>query len=177
MDRITRKDALTAIAAAATSVLATEEEAAADIWQQVTTATPAFAGRHETKPPPFDPAKLNGISEKLIRSHDENNYTGAVKAFNVVEQHLAEMGKMKGMPAYLYGDLKREELIRIGSIVLHEKYFANLGSSSKADGSAVKMIQQSFGDCSTCEAEFKRSPNLLRLSTKLATPETIRSWR
>jgi hypothetical protein len=95
----------------------------------------AFAARHQSKPLPFDPSKLNGISEKMIRSHHENNYTGAVKALNLVEQHLFAMSKEKDLPAYLYGDLKREELIRTGSVVLHEKYFANLGGNGKADGS------------------------------------------
>ena len=119
----------------------------------------AFAGRHQPRPLSFDPAKLNGLSEKLIRSHHENNYTGAVKALNVVEQHLAEMGKMKDLPAYLYGDLKREELMRTGSVVLHEKYFANLGGSGRADGAALKLIDQWFGDYGTWEAEFKRTGN------------------
>lgn len=36
--------------------------------------TPAFAGRHEPRPLPFDPAKLTAMSERLIRSHWENNY-------------------------------------------------------------------------------------------------------
>ena len=34
------------------------------------------------------------------------------------------MLKEKDLPAFIYGDLKREELIRTGSVVLHEKYFA-----------------------------------------------------
>jgi hypothetical protein len=38
----------------------------------------AFAGKH-TKPLPFDPTKLTGISEKLITSHHDNNYVGAVR--------------------------------------------------------------------------------------------------
>ena len=35
--------------------------------------------------------------------------------------------------------------MRTGSVVLHEKYFANLGGNGKADGSAPKLIQQWFG--------------------------------
>ena len=46
----------------------------------------AFVGQHQAKPLPFDPAELKGISEKLIKSHWENNYSGAVKALNAVEQ-------------------------------------------------------------------------------------------
>jgi superoxide dismutase, Fe-Mn family len=33
---------------------------------------PAFAGSHQVKPLAFDPTKLDGLSEKLIRSHWEN---------------------------------------------------------------------------------------------------------
>ena len=102
----------------------------------------AFRGAHQPRPLPFDAAKLRGISEKLIKSHWENNYSGAVKALNAIEQRLAAMLKEKDSPAYLYGDLKREELIRTGSVVLHEQYFANLGGSGKADGGALKLIEK-----------------------------------
>jgi superoxide dismutase, Fe-Mn family len=96
----------------------------------------AFQGQHTPKPLPFDPAKLKGLSEKLIRSHWENNYGGAVKALNTIEQRLAAMLPDKDLPAYVYGDLKREELVRTGSVVLHENYFANLGGDGKASGKA-----------------------------------------
>ena len=121
----------------------------------------AFAGKHQPRPLPFDPTKLNGISEKLIRSHHENNYTGAVKALNVVEQRLALLAKEKDLPPYMYGDLKREELMRTGSVVLHEQYFANLGGNGKADGNAKKLIEQWFGSYEIWEAEFKRTGNAL----------------
>src|SRR3954467_4354661 len=130
MTRISRREALGGLLAAGGSVVLSSSNSEA---QTQASPTPAFAGKHQPKPLPFDPTKLNGISEKLIRSHHENNYTGAVKALNVVEQHLAEMGRMKDLPAYLYGNLKREELIRTGSVVLHEKYFENLGGNGKAD--------------------------------------------
>ncbi len=121
----------------------------------------AFAGKHQPKPLPFDAAKLTGISEKLIRSHHEVNYVGAVKALNVVEQRLEALAKDKEFPAYLYGDLKRQELIRTGSVVLHEKYFANLGGNGKADGTAKKLIEKWFGSYEVWEAEFKRTGNSL----------------
>jgi superoxide dismutase, Fe-Mn family len=110
---------------------------------------------------PFDATKLTGISEKLIRSHHENNYTGAVKALNLIEQRLVALGKEKDLPPYLYGDLKRQELVRTGSVVLHEKYFANLGGNGKADGNAKKLIEQWFGSYETWETEFKRTGNAL----------------
>src|SRR6478609_7110046 len=100
------------------------------------TGVAAFRGTHQPKALPFDPAKLKGISEKLIKSHWENNYSGAVKALNAVEQRLASMLTDKDLPPYIYGDVKREELVRTGSVVLHENYFSNLGGDGKASGKA-----------------------------------------
>lgn len=123
--------------------------------------TKAFAGQHQPVALPFDPAKLKGISEKLIRSHHENNYTGAVKALNAVEQRLVAMLNEKDLPAYVYGDLKREELVRTGSVVLHEIYFGNLGGDGKAAGDVLEAIKQAFGSYEQWEAEFKRTGNAL----------------
>ena len=118
---------------------------------------PAFRGQHQPRPLPFDPTKLPGLSEKLLRSHWENNYGGAVKALNVVEQRLGAMLADKDLPPYVYGDLKREELVRTGSVVLHEHYFANLGGSGKASGTILDLIKQGFGSYETWEAEFRRT--------------------
>lgn len=152
MKKISRREAIGTVMAAGVGVLSSNSNTHA----QTETVPMAFAARHQSKPLPFDPSKLNGISEKMIRSHHENNYTGAVKALNLVEQHLFAMSKEKDLPAYLYGDLKREELIRTGSVVLHEKYFANLGGNGKADGAARKLIEKWFGGYEAWEAEFKR---------------------
>ena len=121
----------------------------------------AFAGRHQPKPLPFDATKLKGISEKLIRSHWENNYGGAVKALNTVEQRLAAMLADKELPPFIYGDLKREELVRTGSVVLHEHYFANLGGEGKAGDDVLAAIKQTFGSYEQWEGEFKRTGNAL----------------
>ena len=121
----------------------------------------AFRGEHQVKPLPFDPAKLRGLSEKLIRSHWENNYGGAVKALNTVEQRLARMLAEPDLPAYVYGDLKREELVRTGSVVLHENYFANLGGDGKAGGKVLDLIKQWFGSYEQWEADFKKTANAL----------------
>lgn len=122
---------------------------------------PAFRGQHQPKPLPFDAAKLKGISEKLIRSHWENNYGGAVRALNAIEQRLDALMKEKDLPAFVYGDLKREELVRTGSVVLHEKYFANLGGDGRAGGKGLDLIKQWFGSYEQWEAEFKRTANAL----------------
>src|SRR6266568_3259044 len=75
-------------------------------------ASPAFQSRTELKPLPFDPAKLNGLSERLIRSHWENNYGGSVKALVAVKTRLVQAAGDKDLPPYVYNDLKREHLIR-----------------------------------------------------------------
>ena len=124
-------------------------------------AARAFRGQHQPKPLPFDPSKLRGLSEKLVRSHHENNYTGALRALNAVEQRLDAMMKDKELPAYVYGDLKREELVRTGSVILHEYYFANLGGDGKAAGAVLDLIKQWFGSYEQWEAEFKRTANAL----------------
>ncbi|HKX84849.1 MAG TPA: Fe-Mn family superoxide dismutase [Pyrinomonadaceae bacterium] len=154
--KITRREALAGALSAGAGILAVGHGADAQ-----TSLAPAFSGKHQPKPLPFDAAKLNGISEKLIRSHHENNYTGAVKALNLVEQRLAALSTEKDLPPYIYGDLKRQELIRTGSVVLHELYFANLGGNGRADGKARKQIERSFGSFETWEAEFRRTGNSL----------------
>ena len=116
----------------------------------------AFRAAHAPKPLPFDAAKLTGISEKLIRSHWENNYSGAVKALNAVEERLAAAMTDKDLPPYLYGDWKREELVRTGSVVLHENYFANLGGDGKPTGTGLTLVKEWFGSYEAWEAEFRR---------------------
>jgi Fe-Mn family superoxide dismutase len=156
--------------------------------EQVPAAAPApairaFRGQHQPKPLPFDPAKLKGLSEKLMRSHWENNYGGSVRALNAVEQRLDAMMREKDLPAYVYGDLKREELHRTGSVVLHEHYFANLGGDNRPGGEVLDTIKQWFGSYEQWEAEFKRTANALgggsgwaMLTYNLHTGEVHNYW-
>ncbi len=151
-----RRDVLGALAAGTAS--------GAAAWaQSPTTGAPseaprarAFRGEHQPRPLPFDPTKLRGLSERLVRSHWENNYGGAVKALNVVEQRLEAALKDQDLPPYLYGDLKREELVRTGSVVLHESYFGNLGGDGKPSGSAAALLAEWFSGVAAWEAEFRR---------------------
>ncbi len=165
MSTSTRRDAIKGIvvgsAALGLSSLTASDADAATTASYAVQAARAFRGEHQPRPLPFDPAKLNGISEKLIRSHHENNYGGSVKALNAVEQRLDAMMKDKDLPAYVYGDLKREELLRTGSVTLHEYYFANLGGDGKSGGPVLELIKQWFGSYEQWEAEFKRTANAL----------------
>jgi len=67
----------------------------------------------------------------------------------------------KDLPPYMYGDLKRKELVRTGSVVLHGHYFANLGGDGEARGKALDLIKQWFGSYEQWEAEFKKTANAL----------------
>lgn len=160
MSKITRREAIESIITVGTGLaLAGGAEAEAQTAGAHTQA--AFRGQHQPKPLPFDPAKLKGLSEKLIRSHHENNYTGAVRALNAVEQRLAAMLNDKDLPAYVYGDLKREELVRTGSVALHEIYFAGLGGDGKAGGKALDLIKQFWGGYEQWKLEFEKTANAL----------------
>lgn len=113
--------------------------------EQVSAPVPAFAGAHQVKPLRFDPAKLDGLSERLIRSHHENNYSGSVKALNMIEGRLAAALADPDLPPVVYGGLKREELHRTGSVVLHETYFDGLGGNGRAAGDIRDALTLAFG--------------------------------
>lgn len=163
MKKVTRREAIRNLATGGAGLALANLKSVETVGQTPThaQAARAFRGLRAPKPLPFDPAKLKGLSEKLIRSHWENNYGGAVKALNAVEQRLDVMRKDTDLPAYIYGDLKREELVRTGSVVLHENYFANLGGNGRADGKALDLIKQWFGDYEQWELEFKKTAHAL----------------
>jgi len=185
LNRPSRRDVVAALGAgAAAAAIARETLAQAPPAAPVSSARPpVFRGERQPRPLPFDPAKLNGLSERIVRSHWENNYAGAVRALNAIEQRLDGMLKDKDLPAYVYGDLKREELVRTGSVVLHESYFANLGGDGKASGAALELIKAAFGSYDTWETEFRRTANALSggsgwvvLAYNLHTGEAHNYW-
>lgn len=102
----------------------------------------------------FDPATLHGLSEKLLRSHHQNNYGGAVKRLNAVRSQLAALA-FATAPGFQLNGLKREELIASNSMLLHELYFDCLG----ADGATMKpamarAIAANFGSVERWREEF-----------------------
>ena len=54
----------------------------------------------------------------------------------------------------VYGGLKREELHRTGSVILHEIYFGGLGGSGQAAGNIRDTLVAHFGSYESWEAEF-----------------------
>ena len=109
---------------------------------------------YELKPLSCDPAKLTGLSEKLIVSHWENNYGGAVKRLNAIEQQLAQLN-WGAAPVFEINGLKREEMIASGSMILHEVYFDSLGGTGgDPDGALKAAIERDFGSADAWRTEF-----------------------
>jgi len=113
----------------------------------------AYGGEHQVRPLPFDPASLTGLSEKLITSHHQNNYAGAVKRLNLIQQQIGTLPK--DAAPYQMGSLKREELIATNSMLLHEAYFANLGGKGPATGAFAALAKTAYGSLDTWEQDFR----------------------
>ncbi len=113
----------------------------------------ADASGYRVQPLPFHPAKLNGISERLIVSHHDKNYAGAVRRLSAIQERIRQLPA--DSPPFQMGALKREELIAMNSMILHEYYFENLGGDGKAAGNALDLIKQQFGSYEDWEHEFK----------------------
>src|SRR5205085_9804787 len=85
---------------------------------------------YEVKPLPFDPAHIPGLSEKILASHHQNNYGGAVARLNLIHKELATLD-CDSAPGFRLNGLKREELVATNSMILHELYFDGLGAESE----------------------------------------------
>src|SRR6185369_8270597 len=105
------------------------------------------------KPLGCDPARIKGISERLIVSHYENNYGGAVKRLNLIEEQLAELDYAKA-PVFTVNGLKREQLVAMNSMILHELFFDGLGDQSEPGQPLREAIMRDFGSYERWRTEF-----------------------
>jgi len=85
----------------------------------------------KVRPLLLKPQWMNGLSERLLVSHYENNYGGAARRLNAIRARLATLDRAQ-TPVFEINGLKREELIAASSVILHEIYFASLGLSALA---------------------------------------------
>jgi superoxide dismutase, Fe-Mn family len=100
-----------------------------------------------------DPARIKGMSERLIVSHYENNYGGAVKRLNVIDEKLAELDYASA-PVFLVNGLKREQLVAMNSMILHELFFDGLGDPSEPSDTLRDALARDFGSYERWRAEF-----------------------
>jgi Fe-Mn family superoxide dismutase len=152
IDGIERRDFIRnagLLAGVAATTILTEGPALAQ-----TPANPEFRSMtYEIKPLPFDPKAINGLSEKILVSHYENNYIGAVKRLNAISAQLAELDYAKA-PVFMINGLKREELIATNSMILHEVYFDGLGGGGSPRGPLSDAIARDFGSINRWRTEF-----------------------
>lgn len=107
---------------------------------------------YEIKPLPCNPCAIAGLSEKIIVSHYENNYSGAVKRLNAIEDQLALMD-WSAASVFAINGLKREQMLAMNSMLLHEAFFDSLGAS-EADFDLAAQINKDFGCQDTWAAQF-----------------------
>lgn len=117
---------------------------------------PASIGISYTPKPvplPFDPKTITGLSEKLLTSHHDNNYVGAVKRLGAITGEVAALNPATA-PGFALNGLKREELIAWNSMILHELYFAGLGAPTNPTEPLSQTIEHHFGSYDRWATEF-----------------------
>lgn len=146
-------------------------------------AKPVYAEAYLSKPLSFDPKSLIGLSEKIITSHYTNNYGGALKRAQSIEEKIARLES--GANPFELGALKREQMVAVNSMILHEYYFDNLGAKGSISAELSRAISESFESISTWEAEFKKTALslgggsgwvLLVYNHRLKRVENVWSW-
>jgi Fe-Mn family superoxide dismutase len=108
---------------------------------------------YSVQPLPFKPSRLNGLSERLLASHYENNYGGAVRRLNAIGQRLAALDWDKA-PVFEINGLKREQLVAANSMILHEAYFDALGGGGGPGGALAQALERDFGSVAVWTREF-----------------------
>ncbi len=105
------------------------------------------------RPLSCDPVRIKGMSERLIISHYENNYGGAVKRLNLIEEKLAGLDYANAA-GFLLNGLKREQVVAMNSMILHELFFDGLGEQSEPGGNLKEAIARDFGSHERWRSEF-----------------------
>ena len=147
-DAIERRDFMHGVGLVAGAVIAASFAETSAVAQTV--------GRpltYQPKPLSLDPKSIKGISEKVLTSHYENNYVGAVRRLTAISAQLADLDFAKA-PNFLINGLKREELIAANSMILHEFYFDGLGGSGAPSGALAQAITRDFGSVDRWHTEF-----------------------
>ena len=108
----------------------------------------------QPRPLTVDLARLDGLSQRLIASHHENNYGGAVKRLNAIRRQLADLDWATA-PVFVVNGLKREELVAANSAWLHELYFDGLGGDGVLPSCGLSIaIERDFGSVDRWRTEF-----------------------
>jgi Fe-Mn family superoxide dismutase len=109
--------------------------------------------RYQVKQIYCRPWLLLGLSQKLLESHYENNYGGALRRLNAISEQLASLD-FASTPGHVINGLKREELVALNSTLLHELYFASLGGDGKPKPALAEALARDFGSVDRWRSEF-----------------------
>ncbi len=101
----------------------------------------------------FKPSRLRGLSLRLIASHYENNYGGAVRRLNAIRDQLGALDAA-ATAGFVLNGLKREELIAANSADLHEIYFDGLGGDGTIPPDMDAALARDFGSADAWRREF-----------------------
>lgn len=134
--------------AAAASLAASGAAAAASA---ALPAAPSFAPQPVALP--FDPKTISGLSERLLVSHHDNNYVGAVKRLAAISSQVTGLDPATA-PGFVLNGLKREELVAWNSMILHEIYFSSLGAPNRPGRALAAAIERDFGSEAGWRNEF-----------------------
>jgi Fe-Mn family superoxide dismutase len=137
----------------AAAVLAAAAPAAAAAQAPAQAPPPSGPMTFAPKPLPFDPKTITGLSEKLLVSHHDNNYVGAVTRVGAITKQLAALDPATA-PGFQLNGLKREELLAWNSMVLHEVYFNSIGAPNRPGAALAQAIERDFGSDARWRAEF-----------------------
>jgi superoxide dismutase, Fe-Mn family len=107
----------------------------------------------EARPLPFDPKTVPGLSERLLTSHHQNNYGGAVRRLDQIARALAALDPAT-TPGFQLNGLKREELLAWNSMILHEIYFSGFGRPDAPAAPLAEAIERDFGSHDRWRAGF-----------------------
>src|SRR6201988_721994 len=109
--------------------------------------------RYQLTPIHCRPWTVSYLSVKLIESHYENNYGGALRRLNAITEQLESLDFAE-TPGYVINGLKREELAALNSTLLHELYFASLGGEGRATNVISDALARDFGSVQRWRTEF-----------------------
>ena len=109
---------------------------------------------YQIRPLTLNPDQLSGLSNRLITSHHENNYSGAVKRLNAIRSELSALD-WNTAATFTINGLKREELIAANSAFLHELYFDNLGGNGVLPSCGLSIaLTRDFGSVEAWRGQF-----------------------
>jgi len=110
--------------------------------------------RYRLTPIPTRPWLLSGLSLRLVESHYENHYGGALRRLNALTQELEALD-LRTAPAYLVSSMKREQLVALNSTLLHELYFASLAfGDGRPTEAMARVLARDFGSVDRWRDEF-----------------------